>query len=57
MRGYAAVITGILTSIISVFALWNTTKMDAIEIIVAAFMVYLFAVLGFMIATERKKVN
>lgn len=57
MRGYAAVITGILTSIISVFALWNTTKMDAIEIIVVAFMVYLFAVLGFMIATERKKVN
>lgn len=57
MRGYAAIITGIFASTMSVFALWNATKMDAIEIIVVAFMVYLFAVLGFMIATERKKVN
>ena len=42
MSGYAAIITGIFASTMSVFALWNATKMDAIEIIVVAFMVYLF---------------
>ncbi len=55
MRYYAAIITGMLTGITSMAALWNWTTMDVLEIAVWAVLIYLAAMCAVLWATESKK--
>ena len=54
MRYYAAIVTGMLTGITSMAALWNWTTMDVIEIAVLGVAAYIAGIGVFLLATEPK---
>lgn len=54
LRGYGAMITGVLGAIFGFDALWNFTNMDAIEALFLAMFVGLVAVVVYAFATEPK---
>ena len=53
MRGYAALLTGVLAATISGLGLWSYTKADILEIIFLMVIIYMVVPGVFMIATEK----
>lgn len=54
MRYYAAILTGMLTGIISMAALWCWTNLDVIEIVFLGVAAYIAGASMFLLATEPK---
>lgn len=54
MRYYAAIITGMLTGIAAMAALWCWTTMDVIEVVALGVVAYIAGTGVFLLATEPK---
>lgn len=57
MRYYAAIITGMLTGIAAMAALWCWTTMDVIEIVFLGVAVYIAGASMFLLASEPRQKN
>ena len=55
MRYYAAIVTGCLTEVLTMAAMWIWTDMELLEVSVWAVLIYLVAMCAVLWITEPKK--